>query len=148
LRVAVNTLFYVLSAGCQWRMLPKVPPRSMAQGYFYRWRDDGTWARINQHLLMRAREAAGREASPSAGVVDSQSVKTTEAAGRGYNAGKKINGRKRHIVTDTIGLLVVVIVHPPESRTGMARCRCRHRFAPPFRGSAGSSPTAAMPETN
>jgi transposase len=114
--LVVNAMFYIAQSGCQWRMLPKdFPPYTTVQGYFYQWRDDGRWATINHALMTSAREADGREASPTAGVIDSQSVKTTEAGGpRGYDAAKKVKGRKRHILTDTGGLLVAVQVHPAD----------------------------------
>ena len=113
MREVVNAIFYIAQSGCHWRMLPRdVPPFTTVQYYFYRWRDDGTWCGVNHVLVMQARELEGREASPSAGIIDSQSVKTTEAAGpRGYDAGKKINGRKRHLLVDTIGLMIAAIVH-------------------------------------
>ena len=116
LRAVPDAILYIARSGCQWRMLPKdFPPFTTVQGYFYDWRDNGLFEKINFTLLLQAREAAGREPSPSAGVIDSQSVKTTESGGpRGYDAAKKIKGRKRHIVTDTGGLLVGAEVHPAD----------------------------------
>lgn len=113
LRAVMNAILYILVTGCQWRALPKdFPPRSTVQGYFYRWRDDGTWHWINNALVKRIRQTVGRKPVPSAGIIDSQSVKTTESGGpRGFDAAKRIKGRKRHIVTDTEGWLLTLLVH-------------------------------------
>lgn len=113
LRLVMNAILYILSTGCQWRALPKeFPPRSTVQYYFYAWRDLRLWRRINLALVRRARQGMGRNAIPSAGVIDSQSVKTTESGGpRGFDAAKRIRGRKRHIVTDTQGFLLALLVH-------------------------------------
>ena len=112
MREVVNAMMYVLGTGCQWRALPKdLPARSTVHRYFMCWTHDGTLTRIHQALYVARRELAQREASPTAAIIDSQSVKAAEKGGGridppGYDAGKKIKGKKRHIVVDTQGFAV------------------------------------------
>src|SRR5712672_3331048 len=116
MREVVNGLMYILSTGCQWRAIPKdLPPRSSVYDYFDLWTYDGTLERIHHALYERCREQAQRETSPTAAIIDSQSVKRGACIDpHGYDAGKKIKGKKRHILVDTLGLLLHAIVHPAD----------------------------------
>ena len=112
LREVINAIFYVLVGGIPWRMLPHdFPPYNTVYGYFWQWRNAGIWMRIHDRLRAHVLKQAGRHKHPTAGCLDSQSVKTTQVPGlRGFDAGKLVKGRKRHILVDTMGLLLVIVV--------------------------------------
>jgi transposase len=136
-RVVLDAVFYLVAEGVRWRGLPKdFPPWQTVYGFFTRWRDDGTWQRIHDALRDQVRLLEGRDPLPTAAIIDSQSVKAADSVGaarRGYDAGKKINGVKRHVAVDTLGLLLVVMVSPAsiQDRDGAVRLLAilRERFS-------------------
>jgi putative transposase len=129
LREVLDAILYLVRSGCQWRLLPHdFPPWSTVHTWYRRWRLDGTWERINEALRQQVRSAAGRHPSPRSSAADSQSVKTTPQGGtKGFDNGKKVHGRKRHIWVDSLGLLLAVLVTGADVHDSRAGCELFHR---------------------
>lgn len=132
LRLILNALLYVTKSGCQWRLLPNdLPPWPICYYYFWKWRNQGIWEKLNKALVERRRLKAKREASPSVGIIDSQSVKCSEwgVINKGFDGHKKIQGRKRHIIVDTLGLVLVVFVGAANRHDSRAARQVLERLA-------------------
>ena len=129
LREVLNAILYLVRTGCQWRRRPHdFPPWSTVHAWYRRWRPDDTWDRINDALVPQVRRQAGRHTAPRAAAVDRQSVKTTEMGGpRGFDGGKQVKGRKRHVWVDSLGLLLAVLVTAANVQDGRAACELLHR---------------------
>ena len=135
LRWVLDTIFYLTKTGCQWAMLPRdLAKRSTANDYFTAWKADGTWQALLDALRRQVRVAAGHEAQPRKAAIDSQTVQGSEAGGpRGYDGGKKINGRKRHLIVDSLGLLLAVLVTPANADDGTTAPEVLRRLTPEHR---------------
>src|SRR5262245_44791598 len=131
LRAVLDAILYLVRTGCQWRLLPHdFPPWSTVHTWYRRWRQDGTWEEINEALRQKVRLQAGRHPSPRASAADSQSVKTTPQGGpKGFDNGKKVKGRKRHIWVDSLGLLLAVLVTAADVHDSRAACDLFHSVA-------------------
>jgi putative transposase len=132
LRLVLNTILYLNKTGCQWAFLPRdLAARSTVHDYFMAWQADGTWQAILDTLRRQVRVAAGHEPEPQKAAIDSQTVKSSEAGGaRGYDGGKKINGRKRHLIVDSLGLLMVVLVTSANLDDGTTAPEALKRLTP------------------
>jgi len=134
-RLIINAILYVVKTGCQWRMLPKdFPNWSTVYGIFWRWRNDGIWEKIHDALRKKVRRAAGKKSTPTVAIIDSQSIRTAEGGqARGYDASKKITGRKRHLAVDTLGMILVVVVHAANFQDQDGACRVMKKLNNKFR---------------